>query len=202
MPKPPLVLLIGGASGTGKTTLANLLVQELDLAHHVSTGFVREVVKSVLPDTQAELLDSFAFDTWHDLQAKSPATSPSVVEGALTQAALLLPAIQACINRSIREGASLVLEGSHLLPGLFDTESLGISRFVVLDVPNTDVLLQRAQGHTHALRNLSSEQLSNIVELQKGYLELAALHEIPVINNTEVQHSIKQIKELLSTVCI
>ena len=60
----PLIILLGGSSGTGKTTLANALVHEFGLAHHLSTGFVREAISAVLPTQESKLLGGFTFDAW------------------------------------------------------------------------------------------------------------------------------------------
>lgn len=193
----PLVLLLGGASGTGKTTLANTLVQELGLVHHVSTGFVREVARAVMPPDQARMLGGFTFDAWR-LMGKPARDGHGVFAGALAQASLLQPAIEACIRRSLAEGASLVLEGAHVLPGLFDTGALGVSLLCILDVPHRETLVQRALGPTHSRRHLSQEQLASIIELQDACVQAARRYGIPVVENTDFAHAVAQVKELLA----
>jgi 2-phosphoglycerate kinase len=193
----PLVLLLGGASGTGKTTLANALVQELGLVHHVSTGFVREVARAVMPPDKARMLVGFSFDAWR-LMGKPERDGHGVFVGALAQARLLQPAIEACIRRSLAEGASLVLEGAHVMPGLFDTGVLGVSLLCILDVPNRETLVQRALGPTHSRRHLSQEQIASILELQDSCVRAAREHGVPVLENTELSHTVAQVKELLA----
>ena len=193
----PRILLLGGASGTGKTTLANALVQELGLAHHISTGFVREVAQAVMPPDEALLLRGYTFDAWRLVQASGP-NGRRVFDGALAQARVLLPAMEACILRSVREGASLVVEGAHVLPGLYDHAALGVSLFCVLDVPDRATLIQRVQGQTHSRRVLAQEQLDAIIELQDECIRQARQRGVPVVENVELSNAVTSIKELLA----
>ncbi len=192
----PLIILLGGASGVGKTTLANALVQELGLAHHASTGFLREAVRSVLPEAQARVLKGHAFDAWRLMDGAAP-TDHRALQGALAQARILQPAFQACIARSLREGVSLVLEGSHILPGVADSAP-GVSLFCVLDVPDRDLLMHRARGNTHRRRILDEGQAASILELQEECLHLARTNRVPVVDSTDLDHAMAQVRVLLS----
>ena len=179
----------------GKTTLANALVHELGLAHHVSTGFLREAVRSVLPEAQAQVLHGHAFDAWQHMDG--PARSDhQALQGTLAQARLLQPAFEACIARSLREGVSLVLEGSHILPGVVDSAP-GVSLFCVLNVPDRDLLMHRARGNTHRRRILDEGQAASILELQDECLNLARTNRVPVIDSTELPHALTQVRALL-----
>ena len=193
----PQILLLGGASGTGKTTVANALVQELGLAHHISTGFVREVARVMMPADRANLLEGFTFDAWR-LFPEIASNGRRVFDGALAQAEVLLPAVKACISRSLREGASLILEGAHMLPGLLSGADLGVSLFCILDVPDRDTLVERALGQTHSRRHLSQEQIAAIIELQDACVERARRAGIPVIENIELADTVERIKRMLA----
>lgn len=191
----PLIILLGGSSGTGKTTLANALVQEFGLAHHLSTGFVREAISAVLPTQESKLLGGFTFDAWK-LMPESDGDD-LVLNGAIAQTQLLKPAIEACIYRSVREGASLVMEGTHLLPGIFDPKILGVSIFCILDVPDRSVLIKRSMGPTHKSRNLDENQLNSIIQLQDAYVRLGEEYGLPVIVNTDLERTVDQVKGLI-----
>ena len=193
----PRILLLGGASGTGKTTVANALVHELGLAHHISTGFVREVAQAVMPPEQALLLRSYTFDAWRLVQASEP-SGRKVFDGAIAQARVLLPAMEACILRSVREGASLIVEGAHVLPGIYDHAALGVSLFCVLDVPDRATLIERVQGQTHSRRVLAPEQMDSIIELQDECVRQARQRGVPVVENVDLSNAVTCIKELLA----
>ena len=42
------IILIGGASGTGKSTISKELSERLNIIHRIGTGFIREIVRQFI----------------------------------------------------------------------------------------------------------------------------------------------------------
>ena len=103
--------------------MANELISKTAISHHLSTGFIRASIRHLLPEEDARVLARHAFDAWEELPPGN--TTRSLLRGVARQADLLRPSIKACVQRAAREGIGLVVEGSHLLPGLFDPEEIG-----------------------------------------------------------------------------
>ena len=200
----PLVILLGGAPGTGKTTIANLLLNELGLSHHLSTGFIRASVASLLPEADARLLKHHTYDAYQALGATNTADGTPggdnkglLLEGAIRQSMLLKPAIESCISRAVQEGIGLVLEGSHFLPGVLEPASLGAALLCILDVPDREALKLRVLSPNHSRRRLSDDQLGRLVQLQEGILGLAQVHRQPVVINDNLHRAVKEIRDLV-----
>ena len=198
----PLIILLGGAPGTGKTTIANLLLAELGLSHHLSTGFIRASVAHLLPEADARIMQHHTYDAYQALKGADSATSSDddnglLLEGAIRQSMLLKPAIESCINRAVREGIGMVLEGSHFLPGVLEPGTLDASLLCVLDVPDRETLKLRVLSPNHSRRRLSDAQLGRLVRLQEGILDLAQVHGEPVVINEDLSVAVKQIRTLL-----
>ena len=195
----PPVILLGGVSGTGKTTLANALVRELGLSHHLSTGFIRASIAHLLPKADARLLQKHTYDAYEALSDGIPADRSPLLEGAIRQSLLLKPAIESCIRRAVREGIGMVLEGSHFIPGILEPESPGANLLCVLDVPDRDALKRRALSPNHSRRKLSDVQLDRLIQLQEGILSLAQVHHRPVIINDDLHRAVSQARSLIGT---
>jgi 2-phosphoglycerate kinase len=193
---PPVVLL-GGVSGTGKTTIANALVRELGLTHHISTGFIRAAITHLLPEDQARLLGRHSYDAYQALGTTSSKGRTPVLQGAIEQSLLLRAGIEACISRAVREGIGVILEGSHFIPGVLDPASLGATVLCVLDVPDRRELKRRALSPNHTRRRLSDEQLARLVALQEEVLELARVHGQPVVINEDLGKAVSRIRGLI-----
>ena len=199
--KAPLVILLGGAPGTGKTTIANVLMTELGLSHHLSTGFIRASVAHLLPEADARILQHHTYDAYQALSSADSASASDddglLLEGAIRQSMLLKRSIESCIHRALREGIGMVLEGSHFLPGVLEPGTLEASLLCILDVPDREVLKLRVFSSNHSRRQLSDAQLGRLVRLQEGILRLAQVHGQPVVINEDLSKAVKQIRTLV-----
>ena len=199
----PLVILLGGAPGTGKTTIANLLMTELGLSHHLSTGFIRASLTHLLPEADARILKHHTYDAYQALDGANSAEGSIgdddrlLLEGAIRQSMLLKPAIESCINRAVQEGIGMVLEGSHFLPGVLEPATLEASFLCILDVPDRDALKLRVLSPNHSRRRLSDAQLARLVRLQEGILDLAQVHGQPVVINEDLPMAVQQIRVMV-----
>jgi 2-phosphoglycerate kinase len=164
-PKP--IFLVGGAPGSGKSTLAARLSDRLVVDHRIGTGFIRAVVQSETDVHKDPGLFSMTF------QAADP------VAHMETQARRLHAAVMACIERARRDGTSLVVEGSHLIPSLYCRAPVDL--FLVLGAPAPADHLSRLMGPTHANRRISEPDLSKIRELDDYYRREAERWDVPVM---------------------
>ena len=102
----PRLVLISGATGVGKTTLAKAIAHEMGLARIASSDTIREVMRATASSSDPALNRSSygrgdvgdAGTDWED--------AARAVE----------PGIDAVVERARQQGVDLVLEGVHIIP--------------------------------------------------------------------------------------
>jgi hypothetical protein len=117
----PLVLLIGGSTGSGKSSLATEAAHRLDITRILSTDSVRHVMRAMISERLLPSIHRSSFEAWREpsaLAAAGPGMDPTI--GAFReQTQHVAVAVEAVLDRAVQENLSMILEGVHLVPGLF-----------------------------------------------------------------------------------
>jgi 2-phosphoglycerate kinase len=113
----PILLLVGGTTGTGKSTVATEAAYRLGITRVTSTDFVRQTLRAFFSPDFMPTVHYSSFEAWHGLREPESAEDP-VVAGFLEQTRHVMVGVRASIERALEEGWSMVLEGVHLVPGM------------------------------------------------------------------------------------
>ena len=191
----PLIFLIGGTAGCGKSTIATMLASRLDIVRTQSTDMLREVMRTMMPEQLMPVLHTSSFTAWTALPGKPEAIQEVpetlLVNGYLSQADLLAVAIEAVIQRALRERVSLILEGVHIHPALVERlieNDDAIVMPVMLGVLKRKQLQRRIRGRgSDAPQRRANRYLKHFDEiwrLQSYLLSEADRANIPIIVNS------------------
>ena len=201
----PLILLIGGTSGCGKSTIATALANQLDIVRTQSTDMLREVMRSMLSKRLLPILHASSFSAWqalpsHEGRSLEDHDELLLAEGFLAQADLLSVASEAVIERALRERVSLIFEGVHIHPSLLDripTDTDAVIAPIMLAVLKRSHLKERIAGRgTKVPQRRSARYLENfqdIWHLQSFLLSEADRTKIPIIVNTKRDVVVREI---------
>ena len=69
--KEPLIILIGGASGVGTSSMAFELASKLGLKNLISTDMIREVMRKIVSKELSPVIHKSSFDAYETTDRKS-----------------------------------------------------------------------------------------------------------------------------------
>ncbi len=119
----PLVILIGGATGVGKSTIATQLAARLGIVRFVATDAIREVMRSMFSPELMPTLHTSSFEADAALREPPTRSADPLIVGFREQTAAVAVGINALIERAALEGTSIIIEGAHVVPGFFDLDA-------------------------------------------------------------------------------
>jgi 2-phosphoglycerate kinase len=194
----PIVVFIGGATGTGKSTVATELAHRLGIVRIQSTDMLREVMRMMIPERLLPVLHTSSFNAGSSLPGAGAGNlddEAQLADGYLTQSELLSGPCEAVVRRALRERVSVILEGVHLHPSLLPhmggTEDATVV-MIMLALLDPEQLRSRLAGRVLEApgRELSSHlsQFDRIWRLQSFLLSEADRTGIPIlVNNNKEQ---------------
>ncbi len=196
-PDHPVILLLGGTAGAGKTALALEVGHRLGIHRVISTDAIRQVMRIMLSPELMPAIHASSYDAHKALGATGP---DAVIEGFLAQASVVSVGVGAMMDRAVAENASLILDGVSIVPGLLDLDAWRESAHVIfLLVATLDVdafrtrFQQRARDEERRPPHRYLENLDAILQVQDHLLELAEQHDVPIVDNESFDLSVLSI---------
>jgi 2-phosphoglycerate kinase len=113
----PVIILIGGTTGVGKSTLATTLAHRLGIVRIISTDAIRQVMRAFFSSTFMPAIHYSSFDAHAAVRIPVGRGLDPHVVGFVEQVEAVNVGVSAIIQRATNEGTGMVLEGVHLVPG-------------------------------------------------------------------------------------
>jgi 2-phosphoglycerate kinase len=200
----PLVLLVGGTTGTGKSTIATEVAHRLGIRRVTSTDFIRQTMRAFFSEEFMPSVHYSSFDARLALtRAEEEESGDAALLGFLDQTRHVLVGVHAALERAGQERWSMVLEGVHLVPGMV-TGDVAPAFVVPCVIAIEDENLHRSHFwvrdySTEGLRPLERylDSLPQIREIQEYLIERARRHDVPVIVNDSLEYAIGEVMDLV-----
>jgi 2-phosphoglycerate kinase len=194
----PIILLIGGATGTGKSTVATESAYRLGITRVTSTDFVRQTMRAFF---SSEFMPSIHYSSF-EVGGRDVDEPDPLLNGFLEQTRNVLVGVRAAIDRAMQEGWSMVLEGVHLVPGMLPASIEG-----ALVVPCVLAIEdERAHAAHFSTRDIDGgarapakylHHLADIRTIQAHIVKRAHRYDVPVIENEGIQQAVTAVIELV-----
>jgi 2-phosphoglycerate kinase len=198
----PVIVLIGGATGTGKSTVATELAYRLGITRVTSTDFIRQTMRAFFSRKFMPSIHYSSFDAAAALRAPKEAVDPTIA-GFLEQSRNVLVGVRASLDRALEEGWSMVLEGIHLVPGLVELPRAAAKAVVaqcVLEIVDSDEhashFFVRDATSPRPVRKYV-DRYDEIRRIQDEITRRAKRDGIPIIEGTDVNGAVTQVLDLV-----
>jgi 2-phosphoglycerate kinase len=194
----PIMVFIGGATGTGKSTVATELAYRFGITRVTSTDFVRQTMRAFFSRDFMPSIHQSSFEAG-DVY---PDADEPLVSGFMQQSRNVLVGVRASSERALEEGWSLVLEGVHLVPGMVELPrpDQAVSVFVVLSIADEDEHVRHFHFRDEGSERPESrylEHFADIRRLQEFVLARAARTGVPVIENENADKAARTVADLV-----
>lgn len=182
----PLVLLLSGTTGVGKSTLATMAAHRLGITRVIATDVIRQVLRASFSRDLMPSVHSSAFEV--DLA------------GYAEQADAVGTGVRAIVERACDEGTPVVIEGVHVAPGMLGDEipQRCLAVEAVLIVGDRD--LHRAHFEARGERRPARRYLAAFTQirtLQDHLVGKAAERGVAVIDNANIDEALGRVMDLV-----
>lgn len=205
--RKPYVILIGSASGIGKSTIASELAKQLNIKHLIESDFIRAVVRGIIGKEYAPALHSSSYDAYKNLRNKANYASYEdlVSAGFDEHASYVIPGLEKIIQRAITDFDDIIIEGVHLVPGLIDIEQFRDYADIYFFVLSSDEESHKERFVKRAIQiHRGGKQLDFFTEnriIHDHLLHQAEINDVSIIKTDTIEKSIEQILTIINKSC-
>ena len=208
-PEHPLVVLIGGAPGVGKSAIAAELSYRLGIPRLVSSDSVRQALRSLISPQLSPVLHASTYNAWKAelLPSERDTVKPhrkQVLRAFLAQVQQLTPALDGIIERSITEATSVVIEGAHVVSGEIAQQQYPDATIVQLTLVVTDAddharHFEIRERQTRSKRQMHSykQHFKEVRIIQDYLVERAKRHGTRAIDVTDFDRGLERCIEVV-----
>ena len=207
----PLVIYVGGASGTGKSTLALELAPLLRIYRIISTDTIRQMMRMVFSPKILPALHSSSFEATppygQEAASEDRPTSPRDPEFAQRlvatfeeQSIRVGVGVRAVVERTIAENVSLLIEGVHLYPSVVpfgDLEGAVYQVPMVLATPDLEMHRARFLSRAHLGGRRAERYVENFASIRTIHdhvLQEAEAHDVPLLDTSFEEPAIRTLR--------
>ena len=200
----PLIVLIGGGTGVGKTTVGVALANLLRVSRVASTDEIRQVMRLMISSDLMPELQVSSYAAWEAIPVPADEAPDPVIYGFREQAARVSVGVRATIARAIDENVSLIVDGVHLMPDLLELEAFsGKALFIHLNLYLTDFqqftdrFESRGKKAFGRARHRYVKSLDQIMKIQQHILDVGDGAGVPSFENADLDETVQSISLLI-----
>jgi 2-phosphoglycerate kinase len=196
----PLVVMLSGSTGVGKSTLATMLAARLGITRVIATDVIRQVLRAFFSREFMPTVHYSAFEAGEAVDLAIEHGEDRDIVGYSQQAESVATGVDAIVERACMERTPMVLEGIHLVPGAIREElrerCIAVEALLVVeDEERHRSHIAMRGGHRPAERYL--RRFDEIRKLQDHLTACAREQGVAVIDNTSIDRALPSLMDLV-----
>lgn len=202
----PVVVLIGGATGVGTSTLAADVARRLNIQSVIGTDAIREVLRRAISPDLLPILHKSSYRI-EPKDIRVPVEEDErVLYGYRAQASQVSVGVEAIVERGLKEGTNLVIEGVHLAPEILLHRYQDHPNVCSLVVHLSDDEMHRDRFQVRALgtsmRRPAAEYIAHFKEIRQIHdyiLESALRVGVQTVENLAIEDTSDSAVEIVAS---
>ncbi len=197
-----MVILIGGSSGVGTSSIAFEVANRLGIRNMISTDMIREVMRKTSSKELLPTLYESSYTAYRSLRIPPSPELDEVIIGFRDHVDTVSVGVEAVIERSITEGISIVIEGVHIVPGFIREDLVSRDNVNMFVLTLEDEEVHKGRFYSRCRQQWARRPLERymnyfgaIRRTHKYFESQANKYHIPVIENIDITTTIESIIE-------
>ncbi len=203
--KEPLIILIGGASGVGTSSIAFEVANRLGIRNMISTDMIREVMRKIVSRDLLPSLYESSYTAYQSLRIPPPPELDEVLIGFRDHVDTVSVGVEAVIERALKEGISIVIEGVHIVPGFIREDLVNKENVAMFVLTVPDENIHKGRFYSRCRQTWARRPLKRYISyfwairrIHKYFEAQARKYNVPVIENIDVVTTIDSIIKSLT----
>lgn len=200
--RDPLIILVGGASGVGTSSIAFEVANRLGIRNMISTDMIREVMRKITSKELCPTIYESSYTAYRSLRIPPPPELDQVLIGFRDHVDTVSIGVEGVIERAIKEGISIVIEGVHIVPGFIREDLVSRNNVNMFVLTLQDEEVHRGRFYSRCRQMWARRPLKRYMDsfdaIRRTHLYFesqANKNLVPVIENIDVTTTIDSIIE-------
>ncbi|MCE7738808.1 MAG: AAA family ATPase [Candidatus Heimdallarchaeota archaeon] len=199
----PIIILLAGVPGIGKSTLSVDLSKRLEITNIIGTDMVREILRQTISSKLIPELHSSSYEAYKYLKPTiNPILRQSIV-GYEEQCRHVIVGVEAAIQSALYSRENTIIEGVHLAPNILNRSILEESHVILIlfYLENEEEHLRRIKSRGSEVKQRGADRyLSSFQEIrniQTYLVEEANKLNIPIIETSDGASAIEKMMDIV-----